>query len=69
MGNLVHLHNPGEVPFRGGGHSPAKSRADYAHTPDGSNGNIKGVAWNDFWISIFITLYECVICDALILQR
>jgi hypothetical protein len=57
----VHLRYPGEVPCSGGGQTPAKSWADYALAFDDTNGDAQMAVWNDFWVSILITLYESVI--------
>jgi hypothetical protein len=37
------------------------SWADYGLAFDGANGNAQMAVWNEFWVSLLITLYESVV--------
>jgi hypothetical protein len=51
LGNLVHMHYPGEVTLSIGTTSPATCWDDYTVAPDMTYVTAKGAMWSDFWVS------------------
>jgi hypothetical protein len=59
LGNLAHLHYPGEVTWSDGVSSPATCWADYALARDTMYGITQGAVWSDFWVSFLVILFQC----------
>jgi hypothetical protein len=64
LGNLVHMHYPGEVTQSDGTTSPATCWDDYAFAPDVMYIITKGVVWSDFWVSFSVMPLQSFILDA-----
>jgi hypothetical protein len=54
LGNLVHMHYPGEVTWSDGTTSPATFWDDYALPSNATYVIAKGVVWSEFWVSFLI---------------
>jgi hypothetical protein len=64
LGNLVHLHYPGEVTWSDDTRSPATCWANYSLSSDATYGTAQGVVWSNFWVSFLVIPFQCFIPDA-----
>jgi hypothetical protein len=64
LGNLMHLHYPGEVPWSGDASSTATCWANCGLSPNATYGNTQGAVWSDFWVSFLVIPFQSVIPDA-----
>jgi hypothetical protein len=58
LGNLVHLHYPGEVTRSDDTHSPETSWDDYALSPNTTYETAKGAVWSDFEVSFLSSFFK-----------
>jgi hypothetical protein len=63
LGNLVHMHYPGEVTQSDGIISSATCWDDYALAPNVTYGSTQGAVWSDFWVSFSVILFQSFIPD------
>jgi hypothetical protein len=63
LGNLVHMHYPGEVTRSDGTISPATCWDNYALAPDVTYGTTEGVVWSNFWLSFLVIIFQSFIPD------
>jgi hypothetical protein len=54
LGNLVHMHYPGEVTQSDGTTFPTNCWDDYALAPNMTYVTTKGAVWSDFWVSFSV---------------